>query len=72
MDGADYRELPVNGGVDDLDHALEDAKEDSLAAVTHRPAGTRAIARTGRPRRPGRPQVAGRQGGKLIGDLAIG
>ncbi len=27
MDGADYRELPANGGVDDLDHAVEDAEE---------------------------------------------
>ncbi len=46
-------------------HPLEDAEEDGLAAVAHRPSGARATARTGRPRRPGRPEMAGRQGGNV-------
>ena len=61
MDGADYRELPVNGGVDDLITLWKMRKQD--AARARRPPGARAAARAGRPRRPRRPEVAGRTGG---------
>ena len=62
MDGADYRELPVNGGVDDLVTLWKMRQEDAA-----RPrAGRQARAQLREPAvRDGtrRPQVAGRAGG---------
>ena len=62
FDGADYRQLPPNGGADDLRRAVEAAPE------AH--AGAPAMRRARRPRRAPRPrrrhrraQVAGREGG---------
>ena len=59
MDGADYRELPTNGGVDDL-LAMWKMRKKAAARPRRprRPPGARAA-----PRRQGRPQVAGRTGG---------
>ena len=37
LDGADYRELPPNGGVDDLIDALEDAEQGAAQAVAAEP-----------------------------------
>ena len=64
MDGADYREMPTNGGVDDL-LAMWKMRRKTLPSPRGRPAGARATARTGRARRQSRPEVAGRAGGKL-------
>ena len=69
MDGADYRELPVNGGVDDLVTLWKTAKEAAPLAGPRRPSGARAA-----PRRQGRPQVVGGKGwiiGLLIARLLI-
>ena len=63
MDGADYREMPANGGVDDLDHALEDAPKG--AAGADRTPGARPAPRTPRQRRKSRSEVAWRPGRQL-------
>ena len=39
MDGADYRELPVNGGVDDLITLWKTRKKPSLPCPPSRPPG---------------------------------
>ena len=71
MDGADYRELPANGGVDDL-VTLWKMRKKSVAAVAAQPAVRRA--RSCASRRPRRPtpissgRVDGRAGGSLMGD----
>ena len=58
MDGADYRELPANGGVDDLITLWKMRKKDApVAAAAGRPAARPAA------RRQRRPEVAGRPGG---------
>ncbi len=64
MDGADYREMPVNGGVDDSDHVVEDPKA-AASSRTRRSAGACPASRA-RPRRPRRPQVARGTGGILV------
>jgi DNA replication protein DnaC len=64
MDGADYRELPVNGGVDDLIALWKTRKRSNAPCRRARTPGARAVARA-RPRRTGRSQVAGRPGGIL-------
>ena len=50
IDGADYRELPANGGVDDLVDALEDAEEDAAgtAVSARQPGRLRAQLRDGK------------------------
>ena len=62
LDGADYRELPANGGVDDLVTLWKMRKKTEPALAARRPPGARAAARAGGARRPRRPQVAGRTG----------
>ena len=47
MDGADYRELPANGGVDDLVDAVEDAPKKIAAVAARRPPGARPAPRAG-------------------------
>ena len=68
MDGADYREMPVNGGVDDLITLWKTRKKASRCPPR---AGRQARAQLREPgsRRPGRPQVAGRPGGIVEGLL---
>ena len=65
LDGADYRELPTNGGVDDLVDDVEDAPQGAAVTRPRRPPGPRPAARARRPRRPRRPEVARRTGGEL-------
>ena len=60
MDGADYRELPTNGGVDDLYKLWKSQPRRKLPS---RARGPRAPRRAPAPRRQGRPQVAGGTGG---------
>ena len=64
MDGADYRELPVNGGVDDLVTLWKMRKKASLPRA-RRPPGTGPAPRARRARRPRRSQMAGWAGRKL-------
>ena len=46
LDGADYREMPANGGVDDSGHDVEAAEEGPLPSPRAvRPPGARAAAR---------------------------
>ena len=61
LDGADYRELPANGGVDDLSRCGRCARRRCRRrrGPAARPARSCA---SPRPRRPRRPQVAGRHG----------
>ena len=66
MDGADYRELPENGGVGRPDHAVEDAEEVAAARAARRTSGARPAARAGRPRRPRRSEMARRPGGIVM------
>ena len=71
MDGADYRELPANGGVDDL-ITMWKMRKKSLPSPRRSASGARAAARAGGPRRPRRPQVARRTGGIVtIGELQL-
>ena len=64
MDGADYRELPANGGVDDLLAHVEDAQEGPAAvAGPRRPPGARTAPRAGAT--ASRSQVAGGRAGSL-------
>ena len=64
MDGADYRELPANGGVDDLDHALEDAAE--IARCPGAPAVRRARSCASRPSATAAPISNGRADGREV------
>ncbi len=57
LDGADYRELPVNGGVDDLLTMWKLRKRTQPLPGACRPHRARPASRA-RPRRAGRPQMA--------------
>ena len=64
MDGADYRELPPNGGVDDL-ITLWKMRKKTLPAPRAAARRARSCA-SRRPRRPGRPEMAGRPSWQLV------
>ena len=72
LDGADYRELPPNGGVDDLITMWKMREEDAADARPRRTPGARAAARAAARDGRGRPQVAGRQGRIVNRRLTIG
>ena len=60
LDGGDYRELPPNGGVDDLHDAVEDAQQGLAQAVAASPV-----------RRPGPRTAARRRAGRREGGLEV-
>ena len=70
IDGADYRELPVNGGVDDL-ITLWKMRKKTLPARAGRQARAQ-LREPGDPRRPRGPEVARRAGGILVRGSEIG
>ena len=71
MDGADYRELPANGGVDDL-MTLWKMRKKALPSPRGGRQARAQLREPARPRRPRRSEVARRQGGIAEWQLAIG
>ena len=70
LDGADYRELPANGGVDDLITLWKMRKKAQLPSPRGGRQARAQLREPGGARRQGRPEMAGRAGGIVaIGEL---